>query len=118
MISYKQLKQIPAVIAGLLFSLAALADHHGEASNLSSIKRIHAGNFGFDQAEVDTIKRAMQAAIDGGHIPGALLLVGNSQGVGLLETAGMQGPDSTTPVNKDSIFRIYSMTNPLSALPS
>lgn len=113
MISYKQLKQIPAVIAGLLFSLAALADHHGEASNLSSIKRIHAGNFGFDQAEVDTIKRAMQAAIDGGHIPGALLLVGNSQGVGLLETAGMQGPDSTTPVNKDSIFRIYSMTKPI-----
>ena len=100
-------------LAVLSISCAALADHHEGASNLSAIKPIHSTNFGIDQTEIEAIKAAMQAAVDGGHIPGALLLVGNSKGVGVLETVGMQGPDSTTPVNKDSIFRIYSMTKPI-----
>ena len=32
----------------------------------------------------------MQEAVDGAFIPGALILVGNSSGVGLLETVGFQ----------------------------
>ena len=100
-------------LAVLSISFSALAQNHGDASNLSSIKAIHSTNFGIDQSEIEQIKAAMQAAVDGGHIPGALLLVGNSEGVGVLETAGMQGPDSSTPVNKDTIFRIYSMTKPI-----
>jgi len=55
----------------------------------------------------------MQAAVDGEFIPGALLLVGNSEGVGVLETVGMQSPAGSTPVNKDTLFRIYSMTKPI-----
>ena len=55
----------------------------------------------------------MQAAVDGEFIPGALLLVGNSGGVGVLETVGMQSPGGSTPVNKDTLFRIYSMTKPI-----
>ena len=55
----------------------------------------------------------MQAAVDDDHIAGALLLVGNNQGVGVVETVGYQGPDDKTPVNQDTIFRIYSMTKPI-----
>lgn len=99
----------------LTFSLsaAAIADHHDEASNLSSIKPIHSTNFGIDQADIEKIVAQMQAAVDGEFIPGALLLVGNSDGVGVLETVGMQSPGGSTPVNKDTLFRIYSMTKPI-----
>jgi CubicO group peptidase (beta-lactamase class C family) len=99
----------------LTFSLsaAAIADHHDEASNLSSIKPIHSTNFGIDQADIENIVAQMQAAVDGEFIPGALLLVGNSDGVGVLETVGMQSPGGSTPVNKDTLFRIYSMTKPI-----
>jgi CubicO group peptidase (beta-lactamase class C family) len=106
-------------IAILALSLAsilgtmAIADHHDEATNLPSISSIHSTNFGIDQGEIEDIKRAMQAAVDEEFLPGALLLVGNSEGVGLLETVGMEGPESSTPVNKDTIFRIYSMTKPI-----
>jgi len=105
-------RQIMTVLV-LCLSLTAWADHHDETSNLSSITRINSLNFGIDQAEIAQIKRAMQSAVDLEHIPGALLLVGNSKGVGVLETVGMQGPNSTTPMNKDTIFRIYSMTKPV-----
>ena len=95
------------------FSITAIADHHDEASNLSSIKPIHSTNFGIDQADIEKIVAQMQAAVDGEFIPGALLLVGNSDGVGVLETVGMQSPAGSTPVNKDTLFRIYSMTKPI-----
>ncbi|NKB32190.1 MAG: serine hydrolase [Pseudomonadales bacterium] len=96
-----------------LCSAAVIADDHDEALNLTSISPIHSTNFGIDQGEIEEIKRAMQTAVDGEFLPGALLLVGNSEGVGVLESVGMQGPDDNTPVNKDTIFRIYSMTKPI-----
>lgn len=79
----------------------------------SILTPIHSANFGIDQAELDAIKRAMQAAVDVGHINGALLLVGNSRGVGVLESVGMQTEAGIRPVNKDSLFRVYSMTKPV-----
>ncbi len=91
-----------------LLSVSTYADDH-----LSSIKMIHPSNFGIDQSEIDAIKRRMQEAVDGEFLPGALILVGNSQGVGVLETVGYQTAEDITPVNKDSIFRIYSMTKPI-----
>ncbi|MCH8264348.1 MAG: beta-lactamase family protein [Proteobacteria bacterium] len=74
---------------------------------------VHSTNFGIDRSELELIKSRMQAAVDADHIAGALLLVGNNQGVGVVETVGYQGPDDKTPVNQDTIFRIYSMTKPI-----
>lgn len=62
------------------------ADHHEE----DSIRMIEPAVFKLDQSEIDNIKQHMQEAVDGAFIPGALILVGNSSGVGLLETVGFQ----------------------------
>ncbi len=96
-----------AAAAVLLFLPAslALAD--------SSIKRIHSTNFGIDQGEIEQITAQMQAAVDGDFLNGALLLVGNGEGVGVLESVGLLSPENPKPVNQDSIFRIYSMTKPI-----
>jgi CubicO group peptidase (beta-lactamase class C family) len=80
---------------------------------INAIKMIHSTNFGIDRSELEVIKSRMQAAVDDDHIAGALLLVGSDQGVGVVETVGYQGPDDKTPVNQDTIFRIYSMTKPI-----
>ena len=100
-------RRLTAVAALLLFLPAslALAD--------SSIKRIHSTNFGIDQGDIEVIKSRMQAAVDGDFLNGALLLVGNSDGVGVLESVGLLSPENPRPVNRDSIFRIYSMTKPI-----
>ena len=87
----------------------ASADHHEE----DAIRMIEPSVFQLDQADIDTIKQRMQEAVDGEFIPGALILVGNSDGVGLLETAGFQTSAGRNPVNSQTIFRIYSMTKPI-----
>ncbi|MDP6653333.1 MAG: hypothetical protein QGF90_14695, partial [Gammaproteobacteria bacterium] len=77
MTSHIKTIRLISFLAVLSISVSALADNHGDGSNLSSIKAIHSTNFGIDQSEIEQIKAAMQAAVSGGHIPGALLLVGN-----------------------------------------
>lgn len=91
----------------LTASVAAMAQDD------SPMQRIDPSVFGITSAEIDTIRTRMQAAVDGEHIAGALLLVGNSDGIGVLETVGGQGPQDSTPVSDQTIFRIYSMTKPI-----
>ena len=96
----------------LLTSSLVFADHHG-SSHASSITKIDSKEFGIDANEIADIKAQMQAAVDGGFVAGNILLVGNSKGVGVLETTGTQGPKQSTPMDEQTIFRIYSMTKPI-----
>jgi CubicO group peptidase (beta-lactamase class C family) len=98
--------------AALLTSSLVFADHHG-SSHASSITKIDSTEFGIDANEIADIKAQMQAAVDGGFVAGNILLVGNSKGVGVLETTGTQGPKQSTPMDEQTIFRIYSMTKPI-----
>ena len=103
--------KLVAMIAVLQFLTPLALGQNG--SSPDSINRIHSSNFGIDQAEIEEIKAAMQKAVDGEFLPGALILVGNSEGVGVLESVGYRAPGSRDPVNQDTIFRIYSMTKPI-----
>ena len=98
--------------AAVCLSTAALADHHG-GSHESSFKMIDSNEFGIDQSEIADIRAQMQAAVDGGFVSGNILLVGNDEGIGVLETVGTQGPNQTTAMNEQTLFRIYSMTKPI-----
>ena len=75
-----------ALVSLSVISDCASADHHEE----DAIRMIEPSVFKLDQTDIDNIKQRMQEAVDGGFIPGALILVGNSDGVELLETAGFQ----------------------------
>ena len=98
-----------ALVSLSVISHCANADHHEE----DAIRMIEPSVFKLDQSDIDNIKQRMQEAVDGGFIPGALILVGNSDGVGLLETAGFQTSAGRNPVNSQTIFRIFSMTKPI-----
>ncbi|MDO8372288.1 MAG: serine hydrolase, partial [Polaromonas sp.] len=52
----------------------------------------------------------LQADIDGGRLPGAVALVARRGKVALFESLGRQDPAAGSPMTRDSIFRIYSMT--------
>ncbi len=117
------MKNIIALLPGLLLvgctfttsgtSFNLTIDTDVPEQGASILNPIHSLNFNIDQAEIDNIKREMQRAVDVGHINGALLLVGNRDGVGLMEAVGSQTAAGTRPVNQDTLFRIYSMTKPV-----
>lgn len=55
----------------------------------------------------------LQADIERGRLPGAVALVARRGKVALFESLGRQDPAAGSPMTRDSIFRIYSMTKPL-----
>ncbi len=58
----------------------------------------------------------MQHFVDAQEIPGAVVAIGSSNGLAFCESIGNQRLDSTKPMPKDAIFRIASMTKPITAI--
>ena len=68
---------------------------------------------GLNAKDVQALRDGIQATIDAGKIPGAVLMIANKSEVGVLETFGTQGPNDTTAMNPETLFRIYSMSKPI-----
>ena len=62
------------------------------------------------------IKPAMQAFVDKGELAGAVTVVGTSAGVKSFEAVGFADLEAKTPMTKDTLFRIASMTKPITAM--
>ena len=96
-----------ALLLGLFVSLTAIADPlpttPPESVGLSS-KRL--------QAITDTLK----ADIAKGTIPGAILLISRNGKIAYFEAMGSLDPEKKTPMTKDGIFRIYSMSKPITTV--
>src|SRR5690242_48063 len=69
----------------------------------------------FDEARLARIRPAMQRFVDERQIAGAVTVVGSAQGVASLEAIGNRRVDPNVPMTKDSLFRIASMTKPITA---
>lgn len=71
---------------------------------------------GFAQQRLDRIEPAMQAYIDSGKLSGILTLVARNGEIVHLAAQGMQDTEAAKPLTADNIFRIYSMTKPITAV--
>src|ERR1700760_2261426 len=68
---------------------------------------------GLSQAALHRLSAALDARVTSGHIPGAVALVARHGKVAYHQSFGRLDPTSQTPMTKDTIFRIYSMTKPI-----
>jgi CubicO group peptidase (beta-lactamase class C family) len=66
---------------------------------------------GFSPERLARLGKLLDDDINAGRIPGAVVLVARHGKIGYFEAFGMQ--NKQTPMRKDSIFRIYSMTKPI-----
>ena len=62
------------------------------------------------------LRSVLQTHVDQGLLPGAVALVARRGKVALFEHLGRQDPAAGTPMTRDSIFRIASMTKPITAV--
>ena len=69
-----------------------------------------------DPAKLGKIKTAMQAFVDSNDLAGAVTVVGRKDGVVSYEAVGSLNLDKKTPMTKDALFRIASMTKPITAI--
>lgn len=68
------------------------------------------------QPALQRLDTAIQREIDQGQIPGAVLLVHHRGRVVHRLVMGQQDPQTGTPMQEDSVFRIYSMTKPVASV--
>ena len=68
---------------------------------------------GFAKERLDALTATMQADIQKRQIPGAVMLLARNGAITYFESLGTRDPKSGMPMQKDSIFRIYSMTKPI-----
>ncbi|GAC17130.1 serine hydrolase domain-containing protein [Paraglaciecola arctica] len=83
-----------------------------DAKNTASI----AEEVGFSAERLDRIAPVMQSYIDQGKLAGTLTLVAKDGKIAYLNAQGMQDKEAGTPMSEDTIFRIYSMSKPITAV--
>lgn len=71
---------------------------------------------GMSAARLDRIAPAMQRWVDDGKIPCALTMIAREGKLVYFEKVGMQDIASATPIEFGTIFRIYSMTKPITSV--
>jgi CubicO group peptidase (beta-lactamase class C family) len=77
---------------------------------------VEAIDVGFDQRRLDRITAHFRRYVDDGFLPGWLVLVARDGKVAYLDTYGRRDLELGSPVEADTLFRIYSMTKPVTSV--
>ena len=71
---------------------------------------------GISTERLERIRPVMQDYVDKGHLPGFLTVVARHGKIVHFETIGMRDVENKKPVEPDTIFRIYSMSKPITSV--
>jgi CubicO group peptidase (beta-lactamase class C family) len=71
---------------------------------------------GLSSERLKRIDTVLKADVEQGKIPGAVLLIARKGRIAYFKSFGMRNKEKGLPMEKDSIFRIYSMTKSITAV--
>ena len=99
-----------AVFVTTLLCLLATAAH---AQTLPTAKP---EDVGMSSERLARIAARLRTDAEKGVIPGSVLLVARNGRVAMFEASGLRDPQTKAPMTKDAIFRIYSMSKPITSV--
>jgi len=102
-----------AFVAPFALVLGLLSANLAPAQELQSAKPEEAG---FSSERLDRVTQLLRDDIGKGLIPGAVLLVARHGKVVYFESVGTLNPATKAPMTKDAIFRIFSMSKPVTSV--
>jgi CubicO group peptidase (beta-lactamase class C family) len=73
-------------------------------------------DIGLSSVRLARLGKVMRGEIERGRLPGAVLLIARRGRLGYFESFGRRDAASGAPMTKDAIFRIYSMTKPITSV--
>ena len=71
---------------------------------------------GFSSERLGRVTEMLRTNIAEGEIPGAVLLIARHGKIAYFESLGLLDPQAKIPMSKDAIFRIYSMSKPITTV--
>jgi len=81
-----------------------------------SLPRAEPEAVGLSGERLERIGRVLRGEIEKGRFPGAVALVARKGRIAYYESFGVRDPATRAPMTKDAIFRIYSMTKPVTSV--
>jgi CubicO group peptidase (beta-lactamase class C family) len=100
-------RRLSAIFLLCFFALSALA---------ADLPRARPESVGLSPERLDNIRKVLNAKVDAGEIPGYVALVARHGKIAWFDAYGAQNPNTKKPMARDSIFRIYSMTKPITSV--
>ncbi len=77
---------------------------------------VDAGEVGFDSSRLDRIGAHLHRYVDDGRLPGTYVLVTRGGKIAYLDMYGMRDMERAAPVTNDTVYRIYSMSKPITSI--
>ena len=99
-----------------LLAISVLACWTGSTCGQSLPKAKQREDAGFAPERLDRLTKFFQGEIDKGGIPGAVLLVSRENKLAYLQALGYQDREKHLSMKTDGIFRIASMTKPITSV--
>ncbi len=93
----------------LLFCITTLAFGQGLPAAIPE-------EVGVSAERLERIRPVLQGYVDKGNLPGFLTVVARRGKIVHFETIGMQDAENSKPIESDTIFRIYSMSKPITSV--
>ncbi len=81
-----------------------------------SLPTVKPEEVGLSPERLNKITATLKTDVDKGVIPGAILLVARHGKIAMFEAVGVRDPATKAPMTKDGIFRIYSMSKPITSV--
>lgn len=113
---------LPLLLAGSLLAVTASAQKPAEASKARAAAHaldlaLHSPeSVGFSSQRLENLHKAMQKTIDDKELAGMVTLLARHGKIVDYRTYGVRDLASNSPMTKDTIFRDYSMTKPITAV--
>src|ERR1700686_4386906 len=100
--------RLPFVVAAFLSCAASFAQPLPIATRPEDV--------GFSSKRLETTREVLKADVEAKRLPGAVLLMARNGKIAFYDVAGYQDRATQTPMKKDSIFRIASMSKPITTV--
>jgi len=76
----------------------------------------HPEDVGFSSKRLETTREVLKADVEAKRLPGAVLLIARNGRIAFYDVEGYQDRAVQTPMKKDSIFRVASMSKPITTV--
>ena len=83
---------------------------------ITALQLASAEEVGMDSSRLDRITQAMQGFVDEGLLAGVVTMAARDNKIVHFESVGYRDIEAQSPMTNDAIFRIYSMTKPITGV--
>ncbi len=103
-------------ILSLLLALIVVAPIPARAGTGKEIPRAKPDTVGLSEERLDRVTATLEDDIAAGRLPGGVALVAREGKIAYFESRGMADAENKVPMREDTIFRIYSMSKPITGV--